>query len=84
MTNRLLMIITTLVSLSVISPVLADEGDYYDGVNRDLGVSVHRLATSSISNEKKSHGFVHNGGGRDNNWPVFLNQSNNQGIRRPN
>ncbi|CAN7639059.1 hypothetical protein [Neorhizobium tomejilense] len=86
MTKYLLSISATIIiSMSLFGQVMADEGDYYEGVTRSVGASIDPRTTSSITVHKSQHGFTRNGGGRDNNWPNFVDQGDYyQGASRSN
>ncbi|CDZ68386.1 Hypothetical protein NGAL_HAMBI2605_66770 [Neorhizobium galegae bv. orientalis] len=85
-----------IISMSVCGTAMADQGDYYYGLDRDatasvntemanVGASVDHVTTASISDNKDLGGFARNGGGRDDNWPHFVDQGDYyQGVSRPN
>jgi hypothetical protein len=79
MIKSLLSTITVLaLTVTVAGAALADEGDYYEGVNRDLGVSVDHTATGSIGTQH------HKAEQRDSSSPNLNEGDYYQGAVRPN
>jgi hypothetical protein len=79
MIKSLLSAITVLaLTVTVAGTALADEGDYYEGVNRESSVSVDHTSTGSIGMQH------HKADQRDSNSPNLNEGDYYEGAVRPN